>query len=750
MELLSGFGKRGVELGLLSKKVDIEDTEYLSKYFILQEFSPKLTAGKNSITFNGSEFLKKESEILVECLDSSGEPLYIESAFKTNIAYRESSTYVLSIHVYSETYNGPGKLVFYGVLNTGATVRWVGNVQIDKTNQNTSTVRFYNKPTLDVFSVLSPVISSVGDLNKTIEFTGSFYSHAVTPLKDTLTINKRNVDIDYRIYGRNFPPFSDPTGSFNSQIRGSKIDLHIRTIQEPYSYKNLDVNITSSFTIKNVLNDYTLVLGDLISYKHKDKKEVVVNVVDGDFHIRYPYVVYNTSSENSNYLSVDTSDGRVTVKQSYADVVYRNLKTFSGFISRQKLYRKSLFSTGDFEVISDEPLTAYELLVDKITLNKSFDKMGSFYNKTHVDKYWFPNGELVELTQSSQRFVDGMVINYTGSKIDLDSLDNYVIVKENSSYINRTPTYYPYNSVEFSSTSGSAYDSNFVELRKNVSYIISLNAVLIKDSSTLNESDSGLEFYFTSSMSDINLESSVVRQQPGLMKIGVVSAYEPQKEKLYNPTSFLFTPTHDLYGTLIIVPRKCTAVISELSFKPYGDFAFSPDILITRIPFPINVANEAFEIKAELFDIHSNLVYSDLRTITSFDASGSSLTTFIPGLKDPSKTDFISGSLEISQSLWVGENVYITGSLRLKGTLQLDKIHESTYNKERLLAWNPSTNQIAYTNIGDADYQSEMVKLSLFVKNEYAIGSENPVGTLLSTFRLLPSIEGRNIFVEPK
>ena len=38
-----------------------------------------------------------------------------------------------------------------------------------------------------------------------------------------------------------------------------------------------------------------------------------------------------------------------------------------------------------------------------------------------------------------------------------------------------------------------------------------------------------------------------------------------------------------------------SAIISELSMKPYGDFGFSPDTLITRILFPINISNEAFE-----------------------------------------------------------------------------------------------------------------------------------------------------------
>jgi hypothetical protein len=46
--------------------------------------------------------------------------------------------------------------------------------------------------------------------------------------------------------------------------------------------------------------------------------------------------------------------------------------------------------------------------------------------------------------------------------------------------------------------------------------------------------------------------------------------------------------------------------------RVYGDDGFSPDVFISRIPWPISVANETYQIKSELFDINHQLVYSDL------------------------------------------------------------------------------------------------------------------------------------------
>ena len=78
-QLLSAFGKKGVRIGLDTLQVDIEDTSFLSKYFVISEFNPVLSAGRNPISFNGSAFLKPTTEIKIECLDSNGNPLYIES-----------------------------------------------------------------------------------------------------------------------------------------------------------------------------------------------------------------------------------------------------------------------------------------------------------------------------------------------------------------------------------------------------------------------------------------------------------------------------------------------------------------------------------------------------------------------------------------------------------------------------------------------------------------------------------------------
>ena len=80
IKLLNNVGKNGVSYGLSTAVADVNDTEYLSKYFAVSEFNPTFTAGKNALAINGSSYLKNGSEILIECLDSTGQNLFVEMA----------------------------------------------------------------------------------------------------------------------------------------------------------------------------------------------------------------------------------------------------------------------------------------------------------------------------------------------------------------------------------------------------------------------------------------------------------------------------------------------------------------------------------------------------------------------------------------------------------------------------------------------------------------------------------------------
>ena len=82
---------------------------------------------------------------------------------------------------------------------------------------------------------------------------------------------------------------------------------------------------------------------------------------------------------------------------------------------------------------------------------------------------------------------------------------------------------------------------------------------------------------------------------------------------------------NDYYGTLVIVPYQCNVTLANVSLKNYGDYGFSPGGTTVMVPFPVDVANESFTIRADLYDNNANLVYSLSPVIQNFDPTGASL-----------------------------------------------------------------------------------------------------------------------------
>mgnify|MGYP000949169802 CR=1 FL=1 len=718
LNLLDSFGKKGVSYGLLTKQADVIDTDYLSKYFVVSEFSPKFTGGKNAVSINGSAFLSPNSEILVECIDSAGGNLYIEMARTSDVAaqvyaYKESTSYVLAIHVFNDTNDGIGKLLMYGTLADGRTVKWIRNITVDKTLNNVSKVRFYQRPQLEVESVLVPVLSTDTSQNliTSKHFTGSLHGLAVDPPKDTNlpATNLRNIDVDYRLIV-DVPTIDSSTADAdgcNSQMIGSTLDVVVQKIQKPFSTTEIQpTNQSASFIIENVYNNKTIQIADPYFYTDSKNNSVITNIVVGTFDFSYPFVNYITTT--ASYLTTTVGGNTLVVRQSYADITYRNIRTFSGYLARHKIYKKSLLSNADFQIVADEPLFINELLNDNLTQNKYYERLGIFYNPTHIRRYWFTSSLSMSLVHTPDKYINSVFISSSNYN-DLDGT-SYMMAKNDSVPLSRSAVYVPYNEAEFLATSGSAYDSNFIALKANVQYLLQINAEILKDKFVTN---AGIEFYFTSSNADARKELAYTDKHG--IRLGTIQANQYGVNKVIDNQYFFFTPANDLYGTLVIVPYRCQTYLKNVSFRVYGDDGFSPDVFSTRIPWGISVANESFEIKSELFDIYHNLVYSDLRVLKSFDPSGSSLIPYIPGGGGfiPGTDDFfVSGSLIVSKSIDIQ-----TGVLNLEsGSVYIPNMQRrpgvTAISQSRLVAVRGDTGhdgELAFSYIVDVSHDSQSI-----------------------------------------
>ena len=831
--LLSSFEKRGVDLGLLKKRVDIEDTNPTSKYFVITEFNPKFTAGKNSFGFNGSPFLKDKSEIQIQCLDSAGNSLYNEMAQATTGQFTGNSKFIVSISVYDETYSGSGKLVLVGTTAKGEIVRWIGNINIDKTVSNASPVRFYYAPTLEVrpllYPILDPTLASttpspipptaatakatmvsdgsghhkvskititnhgngyavapnvkfsgggttplpvqatahavlsgdevgsiildsagsaysstptitidspytiVQSLNIPIVFTSSFNSNGATPKAGTNqnVIDPKTTDIDYRILLTNMSPVSlspalIPTASLNSQMIGAPVTLYVYQVQIPNSKTIIPVSITASYTVKDVLDSGTFQLNDAFYYT-VGKNQLVANIAAGSCSINYGFVTYNTNTGSQRQFSVSPTL-KIGVVQSYAEVTYRNIDTFTGFIARHKLYRKSSFAPGNFDLISDEPLTSIELLQDQTTFNRFYDDIGTFYNQVHVNKYWYPSSNIYTLTAQTKP-INSMRI-YGGPTYSTIA-GNYIIVKNNTIGVSNTSDYIPYDQTQYNNLSGSSYNSNFISLKQNSLYLLTADVIMEKDP---NDPTTNVSFYFTSSVSTISQEPTFNTTYG--MQLGNIATSDKVAIKYFNGTqTMFFTPLNDYFGTLVIVPYHCNVTLANVSLKLYGDHGFSPDDVFVRIPFETQYANEAFNFKAELYDINHNLVYSNLQTTTTFDPSGSSLFS-----------NLNSATGNTNASITVIENTYNTTTI-INGDTNFPDM-TSCNDNIRLVGWtipngSSSDGKLCYTNVASLHISSSDY-ISLV---SYENGIEQSATALAVRYNFTSGY-GRKIFID--
>lgn len=609
MAIISNARNVGQKLNLAGLKVDIEDTSFLSEYFILSEYNPKFTAGKNTFLLNGSDKLASNTPIQIEILDQFNNSLYVEIAKTNNLSYKEGGAVRVAVHIYNDTPFGTGKVIIVSRNKENKIVRWIGNIQINPAVQNTSKVIFYKSPILSVTSTFVPVLSDqtsgyVTTLNNT-----PITTFAVNPRKDDdyglFDINSSL--IDYRL------TFSDSNVIVSSSMKNSLVNVYATLLDG-----DINVNLTSSNVISDIVDEKTVKLKNPIIYINNRNRKIVSNIVNGTLSGTFTSIKYDGRFLTSS-----------SVNQSIASVVYSNLKTFSGNVYRHKLYRRSLSSAGDFEIIADEPFIDTQLLIDQSTPNSYFKGLGTFPNIIHLNHYWFSSSNAISFTRDATYLMDAI-------QITNNTLDEHYIIVKNDTVSSNGHVYTPFDPTSSINESGLAYDSNFMKFYSDVKYKLSFKSKVEKyDSSQI----ASVGFFITSSLfnqinGDINYDTN-----RGI-KIGEIYLDE-KSSSLYSPKNIVFYNqfNNEFNGTLVIYTKNCVATISDLYLSTYSEPSFSPELFTTRIPFPVNVAGEQFEIKSELFDVNSNLVYSDLRTITTFDPSGSTLFKSIPGISSADTTN---------------------------------------------------------------------------------------------------------------
>jgi len=522
---------------------------------------------------------------------------------------------------------------------------WTRNILIDTSVNTESEVRFFDIPYLEV----TPEIFSVP------EFPQATYNMASGVCSGIAIVPKNNDsgDYDYQNDKPLYQLFYSSGDKFKFTMEGEKI-----RIINPYiksfifaNYSNNQINFEGRLqtdfiaTIDRVVNDGTIILNipfttvaDLVDRVNEDSpynKNNLVNIhgytVNDDaskqtvYHKRNTYVL---SISDANYEIIYKNIGVSLVssskKRSIINIEFNNLRSYCGNLSSYKIYGKSLNTPSTKTLIADGRVEPDELIVSNNFNNSVYNKAGDFYNQTHTDRFWLINGGGITLNQSDSVFIDGAKIGHVGN----NDQSQYVIFKDDTSgvrsslyvsynlasnsywygksdaflnsaaipaasysQISNIPTLSGYTTSQENLLSGAVHDSNPIRLRKSTLHQFS---VYVRPDSG-NTSDSTLYVYFLS-----GTNKKLIGTIDSNFKFGSNQKY-----------SNTFFSEIEQYGTIILVPVLGTWNISSVSLVPYMSLDYSIDSFAVKIPLDAKIANELYEIEAELYDGKNKLAYGE-------------------------------------------------------------------------------------------------------------------------------------------
>ena len=140
------------------------DNSPSSDFFNITELPDTLSGGKNAFLIAGSDKLFPQSEVKVQVRDAAGNVCYVEYA-DGNPEYFEGISKVVAIYVYpNETAFGPATITILGQAidvpeewKFRYNVKWQRQININPSLPNTTRVRFYKRPKVEIVESLEPI-----------------------------------------------------------------------------------------------------------------------------------------------------------------------------------------------------------------------------------------------------------------------------------------------------------------------------------------------------------------------------------------------------------------------------------------------------------------------------------------------------------------------------------------------------------------------------------------------------------------
>jgi len=594
-----------IKRNLINLSLPFEDTVKNSPNFInVTAKTNLLKAGKNIFTFKPNyNYLSERFPIVFEVLDVAGKPLFYES---TQLLDNDGSN-IISIHVYDNTPSGNASIIFVATTkyDLGLTelsqqqivennFRYVHQIEINQFERNDTKIIISTDPTFTAKEISAYVLEEKFD-DKKVERkygTGSFLS---TPSSISFFDNPPQFTQDMiggKIYFTKISENYSPTSSFDIQ-------------ENPYSSYILDVNSPSHITLESPL------IVSASSGVYSNVSTTISQIERQEY-----YIEYNKLSDNRVYTQN---------LKPYAKVEIDNLNTFSGKISKVKVYSKS----------SAKPDSEYSLVYDDDVYPKNI----------LVDK----SGSLIEYPIGI--FNNNIVINNAGSNTtssyfaldywNVNGINGAPSAQKNTSSlylpdgVYLTPSAFMSSSQELFFEQTSSVTSKFYP---NTEYELSFNYHL--EEPVNDNREQKIEVYMSGSafVSDTIYGKFIVTVPPANIGRSLVKNYRVP-----------ILPNFEGNGVLKFLMRD-NASISNVKIQEDVDTGFSPNRLTLYVPIKNDHKNEYLDFKFEFFD-HTYNVADKTFYVKSIFFNGSN--SYIVG-----DNNIITGSTFVSSFTSSGIELY--------------------------------------------------------------------------------------------
>ena len=378
----------------------VEDTAPFSNYFKITELPDVFTGGKNAFLIQGSPELVADSLIKIQIKDSQGNTIYNEPG-EGIPEYYEGTSKVVAVYIYPDTSFGPCTITILGELkeyysNNGVlnpipanwegtyNVRWQKQINVNPLLQNTSKIRFYRRPKVDIEETILPIYNRT--VNR-VTISGSVDGVAVSPIVGTnFKTFKGDTLYELRISGSNF----------SSSMEGETINV-------------TNLNQSYSTTIKDVITSNKAYA--TIPYYETSSANITQAVTE--FSSASFTLAYNESVTLTNS----------SVSSSFAKIKLTDLEAFSGDVNRLKIYASRKADIGNYTLLEDIQLESTELLQTDSYSGSIAVRTGQFTSTKLLNDFWFykTHETLVEnpivvdntVLASSVKLEDAGVLNTT-------------------------------------------------------------------------------------------------------------------------------------------------------------------------------------------------------------------------------------------------------------------------------------------------------------------------------------------------